>query len=297
MPPWRSSPYLSGTRFSTLSCITPSSPFTRTVTLRGIRVNTQPATSRPIRIRRLRIEESISSLSCLRVTGASRVRLGPGTAEDGGGLGAVALQLALQFIGGGEPAHIPEPLHPFQAHPLAVEIALEAEEVHLERAPAVTERGLTALVHHPAHPAAAPLHPDGVNPVGRQQLLRGDLAEIDRRHSEHSAPPLAGHHLPGDTIGPAEQASRRAEIAARHRPTDAPARDRLPAQVHRRHHVHRESELGPEASEGLDVAAPAAAEAMVIPEHQLPHAAARQQYLPHEGLGREIREPAVEPDE
>jgi hypothetical protein len=42
--------------------MTPSSPRTRTVTVRGIRVKIEAATSRPITMRRLRIEESIVGL-------------------------------------------------------------------------------------------------------------------------------------------------------------------------------------------------------------------------------------------
>ena len=78
------------------------------------------------------------------MTGATRVRLAAASAEHRSGAGAVVLQLAAQLVGGGEPPDIAEPFHPFEPHPLAVEVALESEEVRLERRTAFV--GLAALV-------------------------------------------------------------------------------------------------------------------------------------------------------
>ena len=172
---------------------------------------------------------------------------------------------------------VAQPLHPLDPHPLAVQVAVEVEQVRLEDAPAVLEGGLGPLVHHPAGPAAAPLDPHRVDPVGRQQLLRRHVGQVDRRDAR-SAARAARPGPPARSPGTAGRACRaaRGEVAAGHRPADPRAGDVLLADIHRRHHVHLEPALGAQPAQGLDVAAPAPAEAVVVPDHQLPHLAARR---------------------
>ncbi len=71
----------------------------------------------------------------------------------------------------------------------------------------------------------------------------------------------------------------------------------MPALLHRSDHVHREPVAGTEPLEGLDIAAAAPAEAVVVADDQLPHAAAADQHLPDETLRRVPGQLPVEPEE
>jgi hypothetical protein len=68
----------------------------------------------------------------------------------------------------------------------------------------------------------------------------------------------------------------------------------LLAHIDRRNDVDGEIELGTQPAQGLDVTAPPPTESVVVPDHQLAHAAVPDQHLPHELLGVHRREPAVE---
>ena len=59
----------------------------------------------------------------------------------------------------------------------------------------------------------------------------------------------------------------------------------LVGEIHRGHHVHREPVDRAQVAQRVHIAAPAAAEPVVVPDHQLPHAASLQQHAPHERLG------------
>ena len=59
----------------------------------------------------------------------------------------------------------------------------------------------------------------------------------------------------------------------------------LAAEVHRIYHIDGEPEPVSQSSQGLDVAAAAASEAMVVPDYQLAHSAPREQHLAHEPFG------------
>ena len=95
------------------------------------------------------------------------------------------------------------------------------------------------LVHHPAGAAAPPLDPHRVDPVGRQQLLRRHVGQVDRRDAEQPAAPLALAHPPAHLVRPAQHPRRGGEVAAGDGAADPRAGDVLLADVHRRHHVHR----------------------------------------------------------
>ena len=131
----------------------------------------------------------------------------------------------------------------------------------------------------PLGAAAAPLDPHRVDAVGRQQLLRRHVGQVDRRHAEQPAAPLALHHPPAHLVRPAEHPGGGGQVAAGDGAPDPRAGDVLLADVHRLDHVHVEPALGAEAAQGLDVAAPAAAEAVIVPDHQLAHLAAVEQHL------------------
>ena len=145
--------------------------------------------------------------------------------------------------------------------------------------PPVLKGGLGALVHHPPGAAAAPLDPHRVHAVGRQQLLRRHVGQVDRRDADQPAPPLAVAHAPAHLVRPAQHAGRGGEVAAGDGPADPRAGDVLLADVHRVTTSTSKPALGAEAAEGLDVAAPPAAEAVIVPDHQLAHPAAVEQHL------------------
>src|SRR5574341_312691 len=86
----------------------------------------------------------------------------------------------------------------------------------------------------------------------------------------------------------------RAQVAVRHSRPDQRGRNRLPAIPHRIDHVHAEPVPRAEPAQRLDVARAAAAEAVVVAQHQLLHPEAAAQHLPHEGLGGELRQLARE---
>ena len=101
------------------------------------------------------------------------------------------------------------------------------------RPPAVREGRLGALVHHPLGAAAPPLDPDRVDAVGRQQLLGRHVGQVDRRHAEQPAAPLAVPHPPAHLVRPAEHPGRGGQVAAGDRAPDPRAGDVLLADIHR----------------------------------------------------------------
>ena len=124
------------------------------------------------------------------VTRDSGRRSGAAAASAVARRGAIPLQLRLQLLQRGEALHVAQPLHPLHPHPLAVQVAVEVEQVRFEGPPAVAERGPGPwFIIPPARPPA-PLHPDGVDPVGRQQLPRRDVGQVDRRDPDASGPAL-----------------------------------------------------------------------------------------------------------
>jgi hypothetical protein len=144
-------------------------------------------------------------------------------AKDGLSPCPIARQLFLQLERRLEPPHIAQPFDPLESHPFSVQVAVEAEEVRLDRAPRISEGRLRPLIHHPAHSAAPPLDPDRVDAVGRKQLLRGQVAEVDGRHAQQAAPSLPFDHTTRHAVRPAEQPGRGTQIASGNGSPNPPA--------------------------------------------------------------------------
>src|SRR5215207_489361 len=187
---------------------------------------------------------------------------------------AIVLQLLFQILDGGKAFYVSQPLHPLDANPLAVQVTFEVEQVDLENAPPVVKRGPWPLVHHPANPTITPLDRYRVDAIGRQELSRRELVQIDGGYAEEPSPTFSLTDPPHNTIGPAQHSGGGSQITARDSTANPAAGDMLPTEVDRFHHVYLEPLGGPQPSEGLHVAAASATEAMIMPDHELAYGTA-----------------------
>jgi hypothetical protein len=273
--------------------MTPFGPGSRIVMFRGKRKYTDATTSTAMRISRERIVENIVDQTLSGVGDAAHGGLG--SAEDGQCPATIVLQLLLQMLQRLEAFDISQAFDPLDTDPLAVQVALEVEEVGLEYAAPVLKRRSRPLVHHAPGVSAAPLDPHGIDAVGWEQLPRRQLAQVDGRHPELAPALLAPSYPAHHPVGAAEHSRGTGQIATGNRPAYPAAGDVLAAEVHRIYHVDGEAEPVSQGSQSVHIATPAASEAMIVPDHQLADGAPREQHLAHEPFRCEPRQVTVEP--
>ena len=208
MPPWRSRPRLSGTRVTVVSRMTPSG---------AALAQRRPSAGRGSRSSRRSAARSRSGGSEWMRTSSGRglrheVPAGrrPGRGEHRPRPGTITVQLLLAAPRRRRTAPRPAGAPPTRSAPTRrTDSPSKSNRCASRRAPPVREGRLGPLVHHPAGAAAPPLDPHRVHAVGRQQLLRRHVGQVDRRHAEQAAAPLAVADLPAHLVRPAQHAGPR----------------------------------------------------------------------------------------
>jgi hypothetical protein len=94
----------------------------------------------------------------------------------------ITFQLLLKQLHGGEALDVPQALDPLDPDPFAIQVSLEAEQMHLKGTPAVLERGTGPLIHHATQASSPPLDCHRVDAVWREELSGVELTQIDGRH-------------------------------------------------------------------------------------------------------------------
>src|SRR4051812_34874508 len=154
--------------------------------------------------------------------------------------------------------------------------------MRLEHPAAVLQGGSGPLVHHAPCPPLSPFDPHRINPIGREQLPGRQLAQVNGGDAKLAAELLAFLDPADDAVGPAQHGASVGEISTGNRPADPATGDRLSAKIDRLNHVHVEAKARPKHPERLDVPAAAAAETMVVSNHEFAYCAALQQDLANE---------------
>jgi hypothetical protein len=185
------------------------------------------------------------------------------------GLCAIVLQLLFQVLDRGKAFYVSQPLHPLDANPLAVQVTIKVKQVHLKKSTSVLKGGPRPLVHHPTHPPVTPFDGHCIDAIGREELSRRELVQINSGHAQEPSPTLSLTDPTHNPIGPAQHSRRGGQISARDSPANPAAGDMLPTKVHRLHYVHLEPLGGTQPAEGLYVAAASATETMIMPDHEL----------------------------
>src|SRR5215207_2401233 len=242
IPPDRSRPFRSGTRYVVVSKKVPSARRWRTFTFRGKSAHAETRTRTPINAKRhFRLD--------MRLRGGGRyvrgtikvIRLGESRQRATGRLGVPA-QLGDQRIRVGKAHRVAQACDERHVYPVAIEVALRVEQVRLEGAPLVAEGRSAAEIHHTIEspPRSNDLY--GVDTVRGQQLARVPRLDVEGGESQQPSPRLSGHDLSLHGIPTAEEAPGALQRSGSHRTAYERAAHRL-ARVgeYGRHGVNRET--------------------------------------------------------
>src|SRR5690606_15904740 len=96
------------------------------------------------------------------------------------------------------------------------DLTLEVEQVCLQQAATILERGSMTLVHHPAEASERGFHLDRPYSVGRQQLVGRD-PQVERRESDCPAALLSPGDHARNRVTPSKHPRRGREVAASNR--------------------------------------------------------------------------------
>src|SRR5258706_7828647 len=155
--------------------------------------------------------------------------LAQGAAEDLPRAFDVALDRRDQQLGRGEFFFFPDPLDEKNLHRLIVEVAVEVEEIALDRSRSRAESRVRAHARRGRPLPVAGLDDRRVDPVrGRHFGARGD---VGGRIAEAAAAPLPRRHAPRDEMAAAQVAARRADLAAPDQRADAAASDAVAIEL------------------------------------------------------------------
>src|SRR4051812_45163800 len=125
------------------------------------------------------------------------------------------------MLDGVESFDVAQALHPFHAHPLTIEVAVEAEQVDLQNAPPILEGRPGSLIHHPTGTTTPPFDFDGVDAVRRQQLPRRHLAQVDGRDAQQASATFSLPYLADDAVGPTQHGPGASQVSPGNRAPNA----------------------------------------------------------------------------
>ena len=159
-------------------------------------------------------------------------------------LGHVALHLLHERVHGLEALLAAHPLQEGDAQRLAVEVALEVDQVRLDQQAAA---GLEGGPHPHVHRGGVAVRPGGVDAVaGSHEPVVGH--EVGRGHAELAPAPVAAHDLALEQERAAEELGGLRHLAGGHEAADVAGGDRLAGHLHERHHAGLELRAAPAAA-------------------------------------------------
>src|SRR3954454_3969088 len=109
--------------------------------------------------------------------------------------------------------------------------------MRLEHSPPVVKCGARTLVHHAPGSTLPPLDDHCIDPVGRQKLAGRQLAQVDGRNPELTAPPISLPDPPHHPIGASQHGPGVMKIPTCYRAPDSATRNQLTTQVYRLDHI------------------------------------------------------------
>ena len=187
-------------------------------------------------------------------------------------MGDVVLQLGDQGLDAIELALRPQEIDEPHLGRLAVQVAVEVEQVRLEQRMigVLVERRAAAEVDGArVHGPVGTLVPPGVHTVSRNAHTVRHL-DVGGREAEQSPPLVADHDAAASLERTTQHATRQLDVAARQRPPDRRAADRLVDPVHpsdERHRLDFEAVRLADLTQQCDVALAIAAEVEVFADH------------------------------
>jgi len=178
------------------------------------------------------------------------------------GVLGVASQLLDQRLYVLKPGGVAEAPHELDGNALAVPVTRHIEQVYLERAAGLSERGPRAKVHHAVEPTSRRSRANRVYPLGREKFAGRPKLDVERWISEIAPSLLAGNHDAAECIGSSQHALDSVQVAVGKRRADR-ARRNGDAEIidDRRNDVDAESMPAAQLGQNSNVPLPAPPEA------------------------------------
>src|SRR5215218_8782294 len=215
IPPDRSSPFRSGTRYVVVSKNVPSARRWRTFTFRGKSAHAEASTRTPINARRhFRLDMRLRR-GGRNVRGTIKVIRLRESRQRASSRAGVPMELGDEGIRIRKSHRIAQPCDERDVDAVTVEITLGIKHVRLQR-PARFAKGRTsAEIHHTVEPAMRSNDLNGVDAVWRQQLPGRVRLDVDRGEAEQA--PARGPAGDGATHGipSAEERASALDVMAR----------------------------------------------------------------------------------